>query len=85
MNFRIFSKINTPHGEGVLISVNTPSNGLYVSYDQAKCVVWFGSENPGNEEWSGARWVSKEYYYSELIEYNRDNLRDDVINSLLNC
>ena len=47
---RIHSKVNTPYGEGILVSMNTDFNGLYISYERTECVVWFGTENPGRCE-----------------------------------
>ena len=42
---RIHSKVNTPYGEGILVSMETEFNGLYITYERTKCIVWFGTEN----------------------------------------
>ena len=82
---KIHSKVMTEWGEGTLISVETPFNGLYASYDQAKCVVWFGSENPGKREGEGANWISREISLKELVEMNADAIRDEKINDILHA
>ena len=80
---KIHSKVMTEWGEGTLISVETPFNGLYASYGQARCVVWFGSENPGKREGEGANWISREISLKELVEINRDDIRNDRIDEFL--
>ena len=82
---KIHSKVMTEWGEGTLISVETPFNGLYASYDQARCVVWFGSENPGKREGEGANWISKEITLKELVDQNAEAVRDEKINDILNA
>ena len=80
---KIHSKVMTEWGEGTLICVETPFNGLYASYDQARCVVWFGSENPGKREGEGANWISREITLKELVDMNRDSIRNDMIDECL--
>ena len=82
---RIHSKVMTAYGEGVLVSVETPHNGLYVGYENATCVVWFGSESPGVHRLGKdtGRWISKEMSYRELIEYNKDLVREEKIDDIL--
>jgi hypothetical protein len=82
---KIHSKVMTEWGEGTLISVETPFNGLCASYDQARCVVWFGSENPGKREGEGACWVSREISLKDLVEMNQENIRDEKINDILHA
>ena len=82
---KIHSRVMTEWGEGTLISVETPFNGLYASYDQARCVVWFGSENPGKREGEGANWISKEITLKELVDQNAEAVRDEKINDILNA
>lgn len=43
MSLRIWDRVKTTIGEGILIKVETPFNGLRVDYKNAKCVVWYGS------------------------------------------
>lgn len=50
--------VATKDGIGVVISVNTPFNGLYVSPDQAKITVWYGIHNP-------SEYISCEYSLDE--------------------
>ena len=82
---KIHSKVNTPWGEGTLISVETPFNGLYASYDQAKCVVWFGTENPGKREGVGTCRISRDISLKDLVEMNREAIRDEKINDILHA
>lgn len=46
--------VETPDGTGRLIGCNTPSNGLYVNYLQAKWVVYYGTDITQT-------WVQREY------------------------
>ena len=88
---RIHSKVNTPYGEGILVSMETEFNGLYITYERTKCVVWFGTENPGisyspNTNGNGhGRWVTREISLRELIELNQDNIRNEKINDILDA
>ena len=87
---RIHSKVMTEYGEGILVSVTTPHNGLYVSYEQADCVVWFGSENPGTHRYSEdgrviGKWISREIPLKDLIEMNQDRIRNEKIEDILNA
>ena len=75
----------TEWGEGTLISVETPFNGLYASYDQARCVVWFGTENPGKREGEGTNWITRDISLKELVEMNREAIRDEKINDILHA
>jgi len=80
---RIHSKVSTPYGEGILVSVKTDFNGLYVSYERTQCVVWFGSENPGISDNGHGRWISREFSLKELISLNQDNIRNEKIGDIL--
>ena len=82
---KIHSRVMTEWGEGTLISVETPFNGLYASYEQARCVVWFGPENPGKREGEGACWITRDISLKELAEMNSDAVRDEKINDILNA
>ena len=82
---RIHSKVNTPYGEGILVSVETEYNGLYITYERTKCVVWFGTENPGKSDNDYGRWISREITLKELIELNQDKIRNEKINDILNA
>ena len=79
---KIHSKVNTPYGEGILVSVKTEFNGLYVSYERTECIVWFGTENPGKRENDGVNWISREISLRELIELNKDTIRNEKLNEL---
>lgn len=79
---KIHSKVNTPYGEGILVSVKTEFNGLYVSYERTECIVWFGTENPGKRENDGGNWISREISLRELIELNQETIRNEKLNEL---
>ncbi len=82
---KIHSKVNTPYGEGILVSMDTEYNGLYIIYERTKCVVWFGTENPGTSDAGHGRWISREISLRELIELNQDNIRNEKINDILDA
>ena len=82
---RIHSKVNTPYGEGILVSMETEFNGLYITYERTKCIVWFGTENPGISYSGHGRWVTREISLKELIELNQDLIRNEKINDILDA
>jgi len=79
---KIHRKVNTPYGEGILVSMVTEYNGLYIKYEKTKCVVWFGSDNPGKSDNGHGSWISREISLSELIKLNQDVLRDDKLSEI---
>lgn len=79
---KIHSKVNTPYGEGILVSMETEFNGLYITYERTKCIVWFGSENPGKRENDSVNWISREISLRELIELNQDVIRNDKLDEI---
>ena len=89
---RIHSKVNTPYGEGILVSMETEFNGLYITYERTKCIVWFGTENPGISYSGHGRqfrinnnWVTREISLRELIELNQDLIINEKINDILDA
>ena len=52
--------VETPDGTGTLISVETPSNGLYVEWYRAMGTVWYGTDNSQNG------WGQRVYALSEI-------------------
>ena len=81
MSLRIWDKVKTELGEGILVKVETPCNGLSVDYKNAKCVVWYGSEN-GQDPNSGTKWITHEYYYETLLIWNKDKIREEKLDEL---
>ena len=79
---KIHSKVNTPYGEGILVSMITEFNGLYVSYERTICMVWFGTENLGISDNGQGRWISREISLNELVKLNQDLLRDDKLSEI---
>lgn len=55
------AKYETPDGVGVLIGIETNSNGLYVNVSSTKVVIWYGM----NIDRSGP-WVQKSYDPREI-------------------
>lgn len=82
---RIHSKVNTPYGEGILVSMKTEVDSIRISYERTDCVVWFGSENPGISDNGHGRWISREISLKELIELNQDLIRNEKINDILDA
>ena len=80
---RIHSKVNTTYGEGILVSVKTDFNGLYISYERTECTVWYGTDNPGISDDGHGRWITRAFSLKELIALNQDNIRNEKINDIL--
>jgi hypothetical protein len=76
---RIFQEVKTEDGFGILVSIDTPHNGLYVEFDKAMATVWYGMDKA---VYNGAKWVSKEYYLNELEEWNKDLKLDNTLTDL---
>ena len=85
---RIHSKVNTPYGEGILVSMETEFNGLYITYERTRCIVWFGTENPGISYSGHGRWreniqmISREISLKDLIDLNQDIIRNDKLDEI---
>jgi hypothetical protein len=79
MSLIIWDIVNTPVGKGILTTVYTPGNGLYIDYDNAKCSVYYEPR----VEWNGGVWISREWSYKEILELNKDLIRDNKLNKLL--
>jgi hypothetical protein len=87
MSLIIWDKVNTPSGKGILTSVSTPGNGLYIDYENAKCSVYY---EPSVEYEAGVInhlypkvWISREWSYKEILKLNQDLIRDNKLNKLL--
>ncbi len=76
---RIFQEVNTEDGRGILVSISTPHNGLYVEFDRAKATVWYGL---AESVYNGARWISREYSLKDLEEWNKDLKLDSTLTDL---
>ena len=66
---RIFQEVNTEDGRGILVSIETPHNGLYVEFSRAQATVWYGTDK---SVYNGARWISKQYSLKDLEEWNKE-------------
>ena len=42
--YYIGEEVSTEYGNGILVSISMPSNGLYLSPKQTKCVVWYSTQ-----------------------------------------
>lgn len=76
---RIFEEVNTEDGRGILVSINTPFNGLYVEFDKAQGVVWYGTDK---SIYNGDRWISKEYSLKDLEKWNSELKLDNTLEDL---
>lgn len=75
---RIFQEVNTEDGVGILVSIETPHNGLYVEFDRAKATVWYGMEKAV----CGGRWVSREYSLKDLEKWNSELKLNNTLEDL---
>jgi len=73
----IYRKVKTIDGIGEIVSITTESNGLYVSYERAQCVVWYGTCNAQNGK------VSWTYNMSDILRMNPELERELKINKIL--
>ena len=81
---RIFQEVNTEDGRGLLISIETPFNGLYVEFDRSRATVWYGMDkflSPIGDK-GHTRWISREYSLKELEEWNKELKLDNTLNDL---
>jgi len=76
---RIFQEVKTEDGVGILVSIETPYNGLYVEFERARATVWYGVKN---SVFSGVRWTSKEYSLKDLEDFNKDLKLDNTLTDL---
>jgi hypothetical protein len=76
---KIFQEVNTEDGRGLIVSVNTPFNGLYVEFDKAKATVWYGTDKA---VYNGAKWISKEYYLKDLENWNKELKLNNTLEDL---
>jgi hypothetical protein len=65
-HLHIYQKVKTPDGNGIIININCPFNGLYYEPDRATCVVWYGVEDSQNG------WAAQEYPYKKILELNNN-------------
>ena len=80
---KLYQEVNTKDGRGLLISVETPFNGLYVEYDRAKAVVWYSTEKAVYDSSGyGGKWISREYSFKDLEEWNKELKLDNTLEQL---
>jgi hypothetical protein len=80
---RIFQEVNTEDGRGILVSIETPHNGLYVEFDRAKATIWYGTENVVyGKSVGGGRWISREYSLKDLEKWNSELKLDNTLEDL---
>jgi len=59
-------EVKTPIGKGIVVNIYMSHNGLYLSPDRSKVVVWFSTSC------SKGGFVNREFNISELkLDYNR--------------
>ena len=80
---RIFQEVNTEDGVGILVSIETPHNGLYVEFDRARATVWYGTESDVyGKSVGGGRWISREYSLKDLEKWNSELKLDNTLTDL---
>ncbi len=80
---RIFQEVNTEDGVGILVSIETPHNGLYVEFDRARATVWYGTESAVyGKSVGGGRWISREYSLKDLEKWNSELKLDNTLTDL---
>lgn len=73
---KIFGEVNTEHGRGILVSIETPHNGLYVEFDRSKATVWYGMNKA---IFDGGKWISRQYSLKDLEEWNKELKLDNTL------
>lgn len=58
--FYLGQEVVTPIGKGIIIRMEMPSNGLYLSPEKSTATVWFSTEA------AQQGWVQKEFALDEL-------------------
>jgi hypothetical protein len=58
-HFYLGQEVETEHGIGIIVELNMEYNGLYLSPERSKCVVWFSTE-------TATPWVNREYRLLEI-------------------
>ncbi len=80
---RIFQEVNTEDGRGILVSITTPHNGLYVEFDNSIATVWYGTEGAVyGKSVGGGRWISREYSLKNLEKWNSELKLDNTLTDL---
>ena len=77
---RIFQEVNTEDGRGILVSISTPHNGLYVEFDRSRATVWYGMDKA--KLYTSFNWISREYSLRELEEWNKELKLDNTLEDL---
>jgi len=65
--FYLGQQVKTEDGIGIIVNLEYPFNGLYISFERGTCVVWFGM-GCGD---IGNPWVSRSYNLIDLSEYEK--------------
>jgi len=84
---KIFQEVNTKDGRGILVSIETPFNGLYIEFDRSMATVWYGTDNAvelkiKNLSYGGGKWISREYSLRDLEDWNKDLKLDNILEDL---
>lgn len=67
--FQIGREVVTGEGKGIIVASEMPYNGLYVSPERTRYVVWFGVDKSVGEE---IGYTNMSYSHEELLSYNPD-------------
>jgi hypothetical protein len=76
---KIFQEVNTEHGRGLLVKIDTPFNGICVEFDRAMATVWYGMDKA---IFDGGKWISREYSLQDLENWNSELKLDNTLEDL---
>lgn len=65
--FYLGQLVRTPHGDGMIVKIEMDFNGLYVSQETSKVVVWYSTETTNG-------WVSHQYRLKEINTIRESSL-----------
>jgi hypothetical protein len=58
--FYLGQEVQTKDGKGIIVKVEMEWNGLYISPERSRAVVWYSTAD------TQCKWVNKEYTLNEL-------------------
>ena len=61
--FYLGQEVETKDGKGIIVKLEMEFNGLYISPERSRAIVWFSTEKAVLD---GTKWVNASYSLSEL-------------------
>lgn len=65
--FHLGQEVQTPYGKGIIVKMEMPWNGLYISPENSDVVVWYSTESAVNVGGSNGKFVNVSYKLTELL------------------